>query len=82
MREWIIFKADQGQPGWEERKYSHSGSFTKILCEYFDSSGKASPEPGYRPKQFVRMDAAIDPHYPKASTHYSIGDWQVSRVET
>ncbi len=82
MRKWIIFKTDKGQPGWEERKYSHTGSFTKILCEHFDSSGKASPEPGYRPKQFVRVDASIDPNYPKASTHYRIGDWQVSRVET
>lgn len=82
MRKWIIFRAEKRQPGWEDRKYTHSGSLTKNLCEHFDCSDKAIPEPGYRPQEFVRVDQFAEPNYPKVSTHYRTGDWEVSRVET
>jgi hypothetical protein len=82
MRKYIIFRAEKRQPGWKDRKYAHTGSLTKTLCEHFDCTDKAIPEPGYRPKEFVRVDQFVDPSYPKASTHYRTGDWEVSRVET
>jgi hypothetical protein len=82
MRKWIIFRAEKRQPGWEDRKYAHTGSLTKVLCEHFDCSDQAIPEPGYRPKEFVPVEQFADANYPEASTHYRVGDWEVSRVET
>jgi hypothetical protein len=82
MRKWIIFRAEKRQPGWEGRKYAHTGSLTKVLCEYFDCSDQAIPEPGYRPKEFVPVEQFANANYPEASTHYRVGDWEVSRVET
>jgi hypothetical protein len=82
MRKWIIFRAEKRQPGWEDRKYAHTGSLTKVLCEHFDCSDQAIPEPGYRPKEFVPVEQFADASYPEASTHYRVGDWEVSRVET
>lgn len=82
MRKWIIFRAEKRQPGWEDRKYAHTGSLTKVLCEHFDCSDQAIPEPGYRPKEFVPVEQCADANYPEASTHYRVGDWEVSRVET
>jgi hypothetical protein len=82
MRKWIIFRAEKRQPGWEDRKYAHTGSLTKVLCEHFDCSDQAIPEPGYRPKEFVPVEQFADANYPEASTHYRVGDWEVSRAET
>jgi hypothetical protein len=82
MRKWIIFRAEKRQPGWEDRKYAHTGSLTKVLCEHFDCSDQAIPEPGYRPKEFVPVEQFANANYPEASTHYRVGDWEVSRVET
>lgn len=82
MRKWIIFRAEKRQPGWESRKYAHTGSLTKTLCEHLDCSDDAIPQPGYRPQEFVRVDQFADPDYPQASTHYRVSDWEVSRVET
>jgi hypothetical protein len=82
MRKWIIFRAEKRQPGWEDRRYAHPGSLTKVLCEHFDCSDQAIPELGYRPKEFVPVEQFADVNYPEASTHYRVGDWEVSRVET
>jgi hypothetical protein len=82
MRKWIIFRAEKRQPGWKERKYAHTGSLTKILFEHYDCSDKAMPEPGYRPPEFVRVEQFADEHYPAASTHHRLSDWEVTRVET
>jgi len=82
MRKWIIFRADKRQPGWKERKFEHTHSLTKILAEHFDSSDRDIPEVGYRPPEFVRVDALHDPSFHGQSTHYRKGDWEVSRVET
>lgn len=82
MRKWIIFRAEKRQPGWQERKLSHTGGLTKILAEHFDSSDKAPPQPGYRLTEYIQVEQFVDPQYPSASTHYRIGDWEVTRVET
>jgi len=36
MRRWIVFRADKRQPGWQDRKYAHTGSLTKTLAEHYD----------------------------------------------
>lgn len=82
MRKWIVFRAEKGQPGWQERKYAHTGSLTKTLAEHYDCSDKQLPEPGYRPPEFIRVEEFVDPQYPKAKTHYRVSDWEVTRVET
>ena len=82
MRKWIVFRAEKRQPGWEERKYAHTGSLTKTLFEHYDCSDKALPEPGYRPPEFLRVNQLADSNYPEASTHYRDSDWEVTRVET
>ncbi|HLP90284.1 MAG TPA: hypothetical protein VK184_17065 [Nostocaceae cyanobacterium] len=82
MGKWIVFRAEKGQPGWQERKYAHTGSLTKTLAEHYDCSDKQLPEPGYRPPEFIRVEEFVDPQYPKAKTHYRVSDWEVTRVET
>lgn len=82
MRKWIVYRAEKRQPGWQDRKYAHTGSLTKTLCEHYDCSNKALPEPGYRPPEFIRVEQFADPKYPESSTHYRTGDWEVTRVET
>lgn len=82
MRKYIVFRAEGRQPGWEERMLSHTHSLTRILAEYFDSSDRPIPQPGYRPTEFVRIEAEHEPNSHGWSTHYKTGDWEVSRVET
>ena len=82
MRRWIIFRAEKRQPGWKERKLAHTGGLTKILTEYFDCSDSTLPEPGYRPTEYIRVEQFADTQHPQASTHYRLGDWEVTRVET
>ena len=81
MRKWIVFRAEKRQPGWEDRKFAHTGSLTKTLFEHYDCSDKALPEPGYRPPEFIRVDQFADPSYPASKTHYRQSDWEVTRVE-
>lgn len=82
MRKWIIFRAEKRQPGGEDRKYAHTGSLTKNLCEHYDCSDKPLPKIGYRPPEFIQVMDAIDPDYPEAKTHYRQSNWEVVRVET
>lgn len=82
MRKYIIFRAEKREPGWKERKLQHTQGLTRILAEQFDSSERPLPEPGYRPPEFVRVDALHDPNHHGTSTHYRAGDWEVTRVET
>ncbi len=82
MNKYIIFRAEKDEPGWEDRKLEHTQQLTRILTEHFDSSNKSIPEPGYRPKEFIRVDALYNPVEHGYSTHYRQGDWEVSRVET
>lgn len=82
MRKYIIFRAEKRQPGWKERKFEHTQGLTRILTEHFDSSDQPIPEPGYRPTEFIRVDALHNPSEHGYSTHYRQGDWEVTRVET
>jgi hypothetical protein len=82
MGKWIIFRADKRQPGWENRKFEHTQSLTKILAEHFSYGDRDLPEVGYRPPEFIRVEQFEDPSFKGASTHYRKGDWEVSRVET
>jgi hypothetical protein len=81
MRKWIVFRAEKRQPGWQDRKYAHTGSLTKTLAEHYDCSDQALPEPGYRLPEFIRVDQFADPQYPEAKTHYRLSDWEVNNVE-
>ncbi|NEQ73600.1 MAG: hypothetical protein F6K23_11325 [Okeania sp. SIO2C9] len=79
---YIIFRAEKDEPGWESRKLEHTQQLTRILTEHFDSSNKPIPEPGYRPTEFIRVDALHNTEEHGYSTHYRQGDWEVSPVET
>ncbi|GAA6622423.1 hypothetical protein [Scytonema sp. NUACC26] len=82
MRRWIVFRAQKRQPGWQERKYAHTGSLTKNLAEHYDCSDEPLPEPGDRLPEFIRVQQFVDEHYPEAKTHYRPSDWEVTKVET
>jgi hypothetical protein len=82
MHKYIIFQAEGEDPHWEERKLQHSQASTWIISEHWDSSDKQIPEPGYRPTEFIRVEALHDPKQHAHSTHYRKGDWEVTRVET
>jgi hypothetical protein len=82
MRKWIVFRADRGEPGWENRAYAHTGSLTDTLCEHYDCSDSEPPEVGYRPPEFIRVEQLTDDQDVGGKTHYRTGDWEVARVET
>ncbi|MFM7428181.1 MAG: hypothetical protein ACKO7W_24820 [Elainella sp.] len=83
MRKYMIFQAEKSdKTDWRNRKLQHTQALTWILAEYWDSSDKPIPEPGYRPLEFIRVDALHDPAQHGHSTHYRAGDWEVTRVET
>jgi hypothetical protein len=81
-RKYIIFRADWSEEqGAEDRILAHTGAITDILAEHFDSSGKPIPEPGYRLREYHRIEQFVDPKFPGGSTHSRVGDWEVVRVE-
>lgn len=82
MKKYIIFRAEKREPGWKERKLQPSQALTRILAEHLDYSDRPIPAPGYRPKEFIRVDALHNPTEHGYSTHYRTGEWEVSRVET
>jgi len=82
MSKYIIFKTESASAeGWEERMLAHTGALTTILAEHYDSSNSSLPEPGYRLREYHRIERFVDENYPGASTHSRIGDWEVARVE-
>ncbi|MEQ8996870.1 MAG: hypothetical protein RID53_10255 [Coleofasciculus sp. B1-GNL1-01] len=81
-RKYIIFRADWSEEqGAENRILAHTGAITDILAEHFDSSGQSSPTPGYRLREYHRIEKFAKEHFLAASTHSRVGDWQVIRVE-
>ena len=82
MRRWIVFRAEKRQPGWQDRKYTHTGSLTKTLAEHYDCSDTPLLEVGYRPPEFIKVEQFVDPEYPDAKTHHRLSDWEVTNVET
>ncbi|MUG97982.1 hypothetical protein F7734_39010 [Scytonema sp. UIC 10036] len=82
MRKYIIFRADWREEHLaENRILAHTGAMTDILAEHFDSSERPIPQPGYRFREFHRVEPFVDPKFPGASTHSRVGDWEVTRVE-
>jgi hypothetical protein len=82
MHKYIIFQVEGEDPHWKDRKLHHSQALTWIISEHWDSSDKPILQPGYRPKEFVRVNPLHDPKQHAHSTHYRQSDWEVSRVET
>lgn len=82
MGKYIIFQAEPNAEGWGDRKLEHTQALTRILAEHRDYSSKPIPEPGYRPTEFIRVDALHDSKQHGHSTHYRRSDWEVVRVET
>jgi hypothetical protein len=81
-RKYIIFRADWSEEqGAENRILAHTGAITDILAEHFDSSNSSLPEPGYRLREYHRIEQFVDSKFPGASTHSRVGDWEVVRVE-
>lgn len=75
-RKYMIFRAELTEDeGADHRLLAHTGAYTDILAEYFDSSNRAIPAPGYRLLEFHSADGS------GSSTHYRTGDWEVVRVE-
>jgi hypothetical protein len=82
MGKYIIFRTESASAqGWEERLLAHTEALTSILAEHFDSSNSPVPEPGYRLRDYHRIEQFVDPKFPGASTHSRVGDWEVVRVE-
>lgn len=81
MSKWILFVAEQGQPQWEKRSLTHSGSLTDILEEYRDFTDDPLPGVGYRFTETIRIERYANHEFPDASTHYRESDWVVVRVE-
>ncbi|MCC3529642.1 MAG: hypothetical protein JGK21_15635 [Microcoleus sp. PH2017_22_RUC_O_B] len=72
----MIFRAElTEEEGADNRLLAHTGAYTDILAEYFDSSNRAIPAPGYRLLEFHSADGS------GSSTHYRTGHWFVVRVE-
>jgi len=81
-RKYIIFRADWSEEqGAENRLLAHTRAITDILAEHFDSSTHPLPEPGYRLREYHRIEQFVDEGFPSASTHSRTGDWEVTRVE-
>jgi len=82
MSKYIIFKAeDANSDQWEQMLLARTGACTDILAEHYDGSKKPIPQPGYRLRDFHKVEKFIDPQFPGASTHSRVGDWEVTRVE-
>lgn len=81
-RKYIMFRAELTEEHDEEKRIlAHTGALTEILAEHFDSSERSLPSPGYRFREFHRIEGFVDPRFPGASTHSRVGDWEVTRVE-
>lgn len=81
-RKYIIFRADwREEQGAESRLLAHTKATTDILAEYFDSSNSPLPKPGYRVREYHKIDSFADQEFPDVSTHSRVGDWEVVKVE-
>lgn len=94
MRKYIIFKAEKGevkkylQAAKAKRgecfyRICNAGSIknlTSILAEFYDSSDRDIPEPGYRLTESVVVPEAADPNHPNRSTHFRDNGWEVTRT--
>lgn len=74
-KRWILFSAEAGAEGWEERRLQPADSFTGILAEEWDWSNGPLPENGDRVADFADLGEAGH------TTHSRAGDWLVKSVE-
>lgn len=82
MSKYIIFKAENpSTEQWKQMLLAHTGACTDILAEQFDSSQRPLPQPGYRLREYHKIEQFSNSQFPGASTHSRIGDWEVTRVE-
>ena len=72
---WIIYKAADDAPGWEQRQLMPSGGLTDILSEELNYSGEL-PQVGDRVRAYENLE---DPG--NGVTHGKDGDWVVSRIQ-
>jgi hypothetical protein len=93
MRRYIIFKAEQGEVKkyLQAAKVKRGECFyricnagnvknlTAILAEFYDSSNKGIPEPGYRLTESVVIAEEADINRPNRSTHFRDNGWEVTR---
>lgn len=81
-RKYMIFRADwREEQGAESRLLAHTKATTDILAEYFDYSNSPLPKPGYRVREYHKIDGFADGDFPDVSTHSRVGDWEVVKVE-
>lgn len=81
-RKYIIFRVETTEEhDAEKRLLAHTGAITDILAEHFDSSSRPLPKPGYRLREYHKIEQFADSEFPDAITHSRIGDWEVTRVE-
>ena len=82
MNRYIIFRTESlSLEGWENKELAHTGAGTALLAEHFDSSDRPLPQPGYRLREYHRIEQFVNNRFPGASTHSRVGDWEVARVE-
>ncbi len=77
----ILFYAESGESGWQERK-NPMGGLTNYLKEHRCFSADAEiPLPGYRFPDYAHFPEYADSEFPHSSTHWRESDWVVMRVE-
>jgi hypothetical protein len=82
MGKYIIFKTESmSAEGWDERMLARTEALTSVLAEHYDETDSPLPAPGYRLREYHRIDRFADAQFPGASTHSRIGDWEVTRIE-
>ncbi|MDY6783827.1 MAG: hypothetical protein SW833_15005 [Cyanobacteriota bacterium] len=77
----ILFYAESGEPGWQERKNPMGGLTNYLKENRCFSSDPEIPTPGYRFQDYTTFPEFVNPEFPNASTHWRKSDWIVTRVE-
>jgi hypothetical protein len=82
-RKYIQFVAEETPPDydWGKMILAHTGEFTPILAENWDSSDSPLPQPGYRLTEYYRFEELVEPAFTGSTTHRREGNWEVTRVE-
>jgi hypothetical protein len=81
MGKYIIFQANEDAKEMRDWKLEHTQATTWILAEHWDSSNSPTPEPGYRPTEYLSIASERTPETYGSITHYKVGDWEVEKVE-
>ena len=73
---WIVYKAEMGAEGWEERSLMPSGNLTDILAEVWDYGNQPMPKTGDRFRVYENLE---EPGH--GISHGRDGDWVIEGVE-